>query len=96
MVIRCISPLNHCYCERKNVKIFLIKFKHQYILNSNICKFLVPNRTNTSNSHPLEVVGRDSETQLQVSRNLNKIAGKGLALDVGPVVRQCWVGGQVG
>ena len=27
--------------------------------------------TNTSNFHPLEVVGRGSETQLQVGENLN-------------------------
>ena len=30
-------------------------------------------KTNVSNLHPLEVVGRDSETQLQVGENLNKI-----------------------
>ena len=29
---------------------------------------------NVSNCHPLEVVGRDSETQLQVGENLNYIA----------------------
>ena len=28
--------------------------------------------TNVNNFHPLEVVGRDSETQLQVGENLNK------------------------
>ena len=28
---------------------------------------------NTANFHPLEVVGRGSETQLQVGENLNKI-----------------------
>ena len=31
------------------------------------------NLTNISNFHPLEVVGRGSETQLQVDENLNKI-----------------------
>ena len=29
-----------------------------------------------SDFHQLEVVGRDSETQLQVGENLNMIAGK--------------------
>ena len=33
----------------------------------------VNNLTNTSNFHPLEVVGRGSETQLQVGEKLNKI-----------------------
>ena len=36
-------------------------------LNIKICKCLVSNQTN----HPLEVVGRGSETQLQVGENLN-------------------------
>ena len=31
------------------------------------------NLTNLINFHALEVVGRDSETQLQVRENLNKI-----------------------
>ena len=31
------------------------------------------NLPNMSNFHPLEVVGRGSETQLQVGENLNKI-----------------------
>ena len=35
-----------------------------------ICKCLVSNSTNTSNFHPLEVVDRGSETQLQVGENL--------------------------
>ena len=39
-----------------------------------ICKCSVPNSTNASNFHPLEVVGRVSEAQLQVSENLSKIA----------------------
>ena len=30
-------------------------------------------KKNMSNFHPLEVVGRGSETQLQVGENLNKI-----------------------
>ena len=34
-------------------------------------------RSDMSNFHPLEVVGRGSETQLQVGENLN-LAGKGL------------------
>ena len=42
-------------------------------LNINICKCSVSNQTNTSNFHPLEVVGRGSETQLQVGENFKKI-----------------------
>ena len=34
---------------------------------------LVPNLTAISNFHPREVVGRGSETQLQVRENLNSI-----------------------
>ena len=30
-----------------------------------------------SNFYPLEVVGRGSETQLQVAKNVNGITGKG-------------------
>ena len=37
-----------------------------------IRKCVVSNYTYMSNFHPLEVVGRGSETQLQVSENLNK------------------------
>ena len=36
-----------------------------------ICKCGVPNLTNMSNFHPLEIVGRGSETQLQVGKNLS-------------------------
>ena len=36
-----------------------------------VIKRLVSNSTNISNFHPLEVVGRGSETQLQVGENLN-------------------------
>ena len=35
--------------------------------------FLVPTKTNKSIFHPLEVVGRVSETQLQVGENFNKM-----------------------
>ena len=34
-------------------------------------KCLVPYLTNMCNFHPLEVVGRGSQTQLQVGKNLN-------------------------
>ena len=47
---------NHFLTECLDVKIF---------------KYLVSNWTNMSNFHPLEVVGRGSETQLQVGENLN-------------------------
>ena len=42
--------------------------------NITICNLLASNLTNISNFHPLEVVGRISETQLQVGENFNKIA----------------------
>ena len=42
--------------------------------NITICNFLASNLTNISNFHPLEVVGRISETQRQVGENFNKIA----------------------
>ena len=38
-----------------------------------ICKCLVSNSTNMINLHLLEVVGRGSETQLQVGENLNDL-----------------------
>ena len=43
-------------------------FKHQ-----DLQMFFFSNKTNTNNFHRLEVVGRGSETQLQVGENLNKI-----------------------
>ena len=42
-------------------------------LNIKIDKCLVSNETLMSNFHSLEVVGRGSETQQQVSENLNFI-----------------------
>ena len=38
-----------------------------------IWKSVVSNQTYTSNFHPLEVVGRGSETQHQVGGNINKV-----------------------
>ena len=38
-----------------------------------ICKCSVSNIINMSNFHPLEVVGRGSETQPEVGANLNKL-----------------------
>ena len=49
-----ISRLDHCY------------WKLDSCLNIKICKYLRLNSTNLSNFQPLEVVGRGSETQLQV------------------------------
>ena len=40
-------------------------------LNIKICKCLVSNKTNRSNFLPHKVVGRGSETQLQVGENSN-------------------------
>ena len=54
-------------------------FNSQYFWKWNVClksriwKCLVSNETNMSNFQPLEVVGRGSETQLQVGENLNYI-----------------------
>ena len=41
-------------------------------LNIRICECLVSNKRNASNFHPLEVVGRGSETHLQMGENLSK------------------------
>ena len=38
-------------------------------LDIKICKCLASNQANTNNFHPLEVVGRADETQLQVNEN---------------------------
>ena len=54
-----ISQSNHSYWERNER------------LNTNICKCSVSNKANLSDFHPLEVVCRGSETQLQVVKNLN-------------------------
>ena len=59
--IRFISWLNHCY------------WKRDVHLNSTSCKSFASYRTNISNFHPLEVVDRGSETQLQVGEELNKM-----------------------
>ena len=40
--------------------------------NINIRKYVFPNEKNTSNFHPLDVVGRGSETQFQGDENLNQ------------------------
>ena len=42
-------------------------------LNIKICKFFCPDETKMSDLQSLEVVGRGSETQLQVGENLNKL-----------------------
>ena len=39
----------------------------------NICNFFVLNFTNMINFRPLKVVGRGSETQLQVGDNFNEM-----------------------
>ena len=54
-----MSRSKHCYWERNAC------------LNINIFKYLFPNETNVINFHPLEVVDRGSETQLEVGENLN-------------------------
>ena len=41
------------------------------VLNIKISKCFVSNQTNMSNFHPLEVVGRGRETQLQVGEIKN-------------------------
>ena len=40
-------------------------------LKIKICKYFASNKTKTNIFHPLEVVARVSETQLQVGKNLN-------------------------
>ena len=44
-------------------------FGSEMTVNTKICKCSVLNLRNMSNFHPLEVVGRGSETQLQVGEN---------------------------
>ena len=61
VLICCISRINHSY------------WGPNVCLNINICKCLVSNYTNMSNFQPLQVVDRDSETQLQVAENLNPL-----------------------
>ena len=51
---------NHCYWEWNECS------------NIKISKYFVWNYTNMSNFHPMEVVGRCSETQLQVCEYLNE------------------------
>ena len=58
---RFIDPLNHCYWER-NV-----------CFNIGIFNLLVSNKTNMNNFLPPEVVGRDNETQSQMSEHLSRI-----------------------
>ena len=54
-------------------------------LNIKLCKCLVSNQTNMSKFHSLEVVGRGSETQLQVNENLNKMTWRINLCQAGPV-----------
>ena len=49
---------------------FVYKLYGRIYTNFKICKCLVSNLTNMSNFQPLEVVGRASETELQVGENL--------------------------
>ena len=56
--IRYIRRSNHNYWESN------------LCLNITICEYLVSNYTNICNFHPLEVVDRGSETQLQVGEKL--------------------------
>ena len=55
--------------------IFYYQFKSQFLRMKYVFKhhalqmFLVSNLTNMSNFHPLEVVGRGSDAQLQVGEN---------------------------
>ena len=51
---RFINIINHCYWQQNKC------------LNIKICKFVIPNYTNMNMFHPLEAVGRDSETQRQL------------------------------
>ena len=55
------------------VSVVLIRFiwrsNHCYWERNVIYKYFASNLTNTSNFHSLEVVGRDSETLLEVGEN---------------------------
>ena len=43
-------------------------------------------KTNMSNYHPVEIVGRDRETQLQVGENFNSITYRVKSFNVGYVL----------
>ena len=58
--------------ETVGAKSLLLRLK--FVFKSQVLKCLVQNETNITNFHPLEVVGRGSETQLQVGENLNLLA----------------------
>ena len=59
--------------KNQHRQMFHWHWKRHECLDIKISKRLVPNDTRMSNFHPLEVVGRGSETQLQVGENLNKL-----------------------
>ena len=42
-------------------------------LDISFCKCLVSDQNKLSNFHPFEVVGRGSETRLQLGENFNKL-----------------------
>ena len=47
-------------------------------------------KTNMSNFHPLEVVGRGSETQLLVGENLNYLTYSDVSVKPVGLKAQCW------
>ena len=58
---------------KKDPNIFHQIKVHFFCLNIRIYKCLVLNWANESNFHPLEVVGRNGETQFHVGENVNSI-----------------------
>ena len=58
-------------------------------LNIKIWKYLCLNLANMSNFHRLEVVGRGSDTQLQVGENLKQLLGMTSIFVFNPVLKKC-------
>ena len=60
---------DECTCTWSCFEVYLLLLSRHVCLNIKICKYLVSNEPNMSNFHPGEVVGRGSETQLQIGEN---------------------------
>ena len=80
LLLTCQTELFIIYASRvkhviiaDEISVIVKYWEWNVCINIKICKCLVSNWTNTSNFHPLEVVGRGSETQLQVGESINNL-----------------------
>ena len=64
------------------LKVVLLAIKYPLLKTLCVLHSLVSCRTNMSSFHPLEVVGRGSETQLQVGENLIYIKRGGRVVNI--------------